>query len=58
MISIDDQFEENKKKLVRENKNSNRSEIKNKYISMKKQKQMMSLFIEQRVFNEREKIVK
>lgn len=58
MISIDDQFEENKKKLVRENKNSNRSEIKNKYISMKKQKLMMSLFIEQRVFNEREKIVK
>lgn len=58
MISIDDQFEENKKKLVRENKNSNRSEIKNKYISMKKQKLMMNLFIEQRVFNEREKIIK
>lgn len=58
MISIDDQFEENKKKLVRENKNSNRSEIKNKYISMKKQKLMMNLFIEQRVFNEREKIAK
>lgn len=58
MISIDNQFEENKKKLVRENKNSNRSEIKNKYISMKKQKLMMNLFIEQRVFNEREKIIK